>query len=58
MESKITVIMSEYNSESSQLRLAIESILNQTYKDFLFYIVDDCTNEENKKVLLEYSRKR
>ena len=57
MEIKLTVIMSEYNSESSQLKLAIDSILNQTYKNFMFIIVDDNTNEDNRRILLEYAKK-
>lgn len=49
--------MSEHNSQKEQLKLAIESMLNQTYKDFIFMIVDDDTNQENKKLLAEFAKK-
>ena len=41
MEQKITVIMSVYNEKNEYLKMSIESIFNQTYKNFNFIIVDD-----------------
>lgn len=41
MKEKVTVIMSVYNEKDEYLKLAIESILNQSYKDFIFVIVED-----------------
>ena len=41
MEQKITVIMSVYNEKNEYLKMSIESILNQTYKNYKFIIVDD-----------------
>lgn len=38
---KISVLMSVYNEPVDWMRQAIESILNQTYKDFEFIIVND-----------------
>ncbi len=57
MQTELTIIMSEHNSKSSQLKMAIDSILNQTYQNFILLIVDDETKEENKKILLEYAKK-
>ncbi|MDQ7023132.1 MAG: glycosyltransferase [Candidatus Gracilibacteria bacterium] len=40
---KISVIMPVYNTEK-YLSEAIEGILNQSFKDFEFIIIDDCSN--------------
>lgn len=48
---KLTVLMSVYNGDLSYLQVAIDSIINQTYKDFQFLIVDDGSNDETKEVL-------
>lgn len=52
MGKKISVIMSVYNDQDN-ISNSIKSILGQTYKDFEFLIVDDCstdnTYEEIKK---------
>lgn len=54
-KNRISVIMGVYNSRPEYLKLAIESILNQTYSEFDFIICDDCsTNEETIKILLKY----
>jgi glycosyltransferase involved in cell wall biosynthesis len=36
----VSVIMAEYNTDEVCLRESIESILNQTFKDFEFIIVE------------------
>lgn len=38
---KISVVMPVYNTAVSLLREAVESILNQTFRDFEFIIIDD-----------------
>lgn len=38
---EVTVLMSMYNTPIDQLKQAIESIINQTYKNFEFLIIDD-----------------
>ena len=54
MGNKISVIMSVYNDQDN-ISNSIKSILGQTYKDFEFLIVDDCstdnTYEEIKNLL-------
>ena len=37
----ISVVMPTYNTELSMLKEAVESILNQTFCDFEFIIIDD-----------------
>jgi glycosyltransferase involved in cell wall biosynthesis len=50
---KISVVMSVYNGEDF-LAEAIESVLNQTYKDFEFIIVDDGSTDSTPKILAKY----
>lgn len=52
----ISVVMPVYNRTDLLVR-AIDSILNQTYKDFEFVIVDDGSNEETKAILRKYAKK-
>ena len=54
---KITVLMPVYNGEK-YLRSAIESILNQTYKDFEFLIINDGSTDESERIILSYSDDR
>lgn len=53
---KLSVIMPVYNTER-YLRKAIESVLNQTFKDFEFIIIDDCSTDSSLKIIEEYVRK-
>ncbi len=50
---KLSVVMPLYNA-ARYLRPAIESILNQTYTDFEFIIVDDCSTDETPAILDSY----
>ena len=51
----ISIIMSTYKEEESLLRQSIESILNQTYRDFEFIIIlDNPENEMHKRIIEEY----
>lgn len=52
----ISVIMSVYNAED-YLETAIESILNQTVKDFEFIIINDASEDSSKQILESYSQK-
>lgn len=54
VEPKISVLMSVYQTDNAFLKEAIESILNQSFLDFEFIIVNDCTNEENLKCIESY----
>ena len=51
----ISVIMSVYNAEK-YLKEAIESILNQTYQDFEFIIVNDCSKDSSWAILQDYEK--
>jgi glycosyltransferase involved in cell wall biosynthesis len=52
----VSVSMSVYNS-ARYLRDAIESILNQTFTDFEFLIIDDGSTDQSLKILQEYAAK-
>lgn len=56
---KISVLMPVYNTTEEYLRAAIESILNQTYKDFEFIIINDGSTINNvKDVIFSYNDER
>lgn len=55
---KISVLMPVYNTEEIFLREAIESILNQTYADFEFLIIDDGSTNNTEDIILSYKDER
>lgn len=56
-DTKITVLMPVYNAEKF-LKEAINSILNQTFKDFEFLIIDDASTDRSKQIILSYKDPR
>lgn len=50
--------MPVYKTNEKYLREAIESILNQTYKDFEFLILDDCPNDSRESIVKSYNDER
>lgn len=48
--------MSVYNGEKT-VGKAIESMLNQTYNNFEFIIINDCSKDQTLKILQEYKEK-
>ncbi|MBO5321616.1 MAG: glycosyltransferase family 2 protein [Clostridia bacterium] len=56
MSDKISVIMAVYNAEKT-LKEAVDSILNQTYKNIEFIICDDASTDNSYKLLEEYAKK-
>lgn len=53
----VSIIMSTYNTDKEYLELSIESILNQTYTNLEFIIVND-GSEEDLKIISQYKDKR
>lgn len=51
---KISVLMPVYNGDD-YVGLAIQSILDQTFKDFEFIIVDDCSTDKSWKIIKKYA---
>ena len=55
-ENKVAILMATYNGEK-YLEEQIESILDQTYKDFILYIRDDNSTDNTNKIIDEYVEK-
>lgn len=53
---KISVLMSVYNG-SDYLKESIESILNQTFSDFEFIIINDFSTDNTGEILTEYAER-
>src|SRR5690606_23388920 len=56
-EPRVTVLMSVYNGEK-YLRGAIDSVLNQTFQDFEFLIVDDGSRDRSREIVAAYDDPR
>ncbi len=52
----LSIVMSVYNGEK-MVGKAIESMLNQTYDDFEFIIIDDCSKDQTLEILYDYQKK-
>jgi len=56
-KTKISVLMSVYNGEK-YLKEAIESILNQTFKNFEFIIINDGSTDRTKRIIHSFQDDR
>lgn len=54
---KISVLLPVYNSEL-YIREAVDSILNQTFSDFEFIIIDDASTDKSVEIIQSYSDPR
>ena len=55
MNNKVSVLMSTFNSERT-VAAAIESLINQTYKNIEILISDDCSEDKTFDICSEYER--
>lgn len=52
---KVSVLMSVYNSSRFIIE-SVESILGQTFKDFEFIIVNDCSTDNSLNIIKKYAK--
>jgi len=52
---KVSVVMSVYN-EAEYISTAIESILEQTFRDFEFLIIDDGSTDKTPEIIKSYAK--
>jgi len=58
MKPVISVVLTTYNRGKKYLPKAIESVINQTFKDWELVIVDDGSTDNTSKVVSSYKDKR
>ena len=51
---KISVLMAVFNTDSSYIKRAIDSVLNQDFQDFELLIIDDGSTQNNREALMQY----
>ena len=54
--SKVYIRMRAYNAEKT-IRRAIKSVLNQTFRDFIFYVCDNGSTDRTRKIIDFYAKK-
>ncbi len=52
----VSIAMTTYNGEK-YLSAQLDSILNQTYKNLEIIICDDCSTDDTRQILTNYSKK-
>lgn len=55
-KSSLAILLATYNGEK-YLKEQLDSILNQTYKDFTLYIRDDGSKDKTVQIIKEYTKK-
>lgn len=58
MKPKVSIVLPTYNRGNIFLIKAINSVLNQSFKDFELIIIDDASTDETKKIISKFNDKR
>lgn len=53
---QLSVVMTNYNTQPDYLKSAVESVLNQTFSDFEFIVVDDGSTDGSPNIIEEYAK--
>lgn len=54
---KVSVLMTVFNTDFSYTKRAIDSVLNQDFQDFELIIIDDGSKGNNRDSLMDYVEK-
>jgi glycosyltransferase involved in cell wall biosynthesis len=54
---KVSVLMAVFNTDFKLIKRAIDSVLNQNFKNFELIIIDDGSNNDSKNSILNYAIK-
>ena len=57
LKNNIDIIMPNYN-KGKFIEKAVQSVIRQTYKNWILHIVDDNSNDESKKVLKKFKKNK
>ena len=57
IEKTVDVIIPNFN-KGNYISEAIDSVINQTYKNWKLYIIDDNSTDNSKKILQRYKKKK
>ncbi|MFY3768922.1 UDP-Glc:alpha-D-GlcNAc-diphosphoundecaprenol beta-1,3-glucosyltransferase WfgD [Providencia manganoxydans] len=57
MKATVSIIMPAYNAEKT-IETSISSVLNQTFTDFILYVIDDASTDNTKSIILNFSDSR
>lgn len=57
MNNIVSIVMPAYNCDSF-IKQSIESVINQTYKNWELIIINDCSTDKTEEIIKSYSDKR
>ena len=52
----VSIIMAAYNAEQT-IKQSINSVLSQSYADFELIVVNDCSSDKTREIVVDYTKK-